>query len=144
MGLRLKGIDSRITLAGPEGVVFAISRIKSFDTEFMREILTEDYMGESTPDFDEVDNGVGLKIEFHLNDPAFFDFIDMVGKRARREIAASTKWTGVSTYNFPDGGRRRIVIPNLFFGAMPVNGKDRKQYISSTVEARARQAFFKS
>jgi len=141
--MRIKGSETNLSFVGPDGPIFAINRVKSHDTEFLGEILVEEYCGEDTPDYDEADMGVRARVLFHPDDPAVFLLYEQIILRRKRQASPTGKFSLASTYNFPDFGRRRVIVPNLFFGDLPMKVGGFKEFVSSEIQMRARKAYFK-
>lgn len=136
---RLKGIDCRIAFAGPDGGEDSLQKFKSFEIVFDGEIILEDYVGEVTPDPDDVSNGIKIKAEVHLNDPAIFDFIQRVENRRRRIAGAGPgKFSIVGRFEFPDGQVRKVLVPDVYFGAFPISVRGRKDYVGTSIDGAAK------
>lgn len=142
--MRMLGRHTKISFIGPDGPLFAINRVKSFDTTFLGEIITEEYVDEDTPDFDEADMGVKIAVTFHPDDPSVLKVYEQIINRRKRDGDSIGKFSAASTYNFRDSGKRRVIIPNLFFGDLPLKSPSFKEFVSSEIEMRARKAYFKT
>lgn len=143
MGLRIKGIEVALIFIGPTGVEETVGKMKSMEINVLGEILTEEYIDEDAPDFDDISMGCEVKCMAHLNDPAFFQLIQRVENRRRRIGSPSGKFSAGGRFLFPDQGTQRIVVPNLFFGDLPIRVGGRKDYVNTEINAKAKQAFFK-
>lgn len=141
--MRLLGSETKLSFIGPDGPIFAINRIKSHDLEFLGEIIIEEYNGEDTPDYDEADMGIRVRLLFHPDDPAVFDLYEQIILRRKRQASPTGKFSLASTYNFRDFGRRRVIVPNLFFGDLPLKSPGFKEFVNSELQMRARKAYFK-
>lgn len=142
--MRIKGSETKLSFTGPAGPIFAINRVKNHDIEFLGEILIEEYSGEDTPDYDEADMGVRVRFLFHPDDPATFELYKQIIERRKRQSSPTGKFSVASSYIFPDFGRRRVIVPNLFFGNLPLKNPGFKEFVNSEIEARARKAYFKN
>lgn len=142
-GLRLKGLECAIVFVGPDGPETSITKFPSFEINILGEILTEEYVDEDAPDFDDVSMGVEIKAKVHFNDPSVFKMIERIENRRRRIGSAVGKFSTGGRFAFPDGGVRRIVVPNIFFGDFPIGVSGRKAYVGTDITAKAKRAFFK-
>ena len=137
---RLKGLDCGIVFAGPDGGEDSLQKFRSFEITFDAEILKEDYIGEDAPDTDDVSNGIGVKAVVVPNDPDVFDFIDRVERRRRRLSSAAGKFSATGRFVFPEGQTRRIVIPDIAWGAFPIKVSGRKEYVNLELDGAAKRA----
>lgn len=114
----LKGQDTEVTYL-VDGTQQDMLRLgKDFSANFDLEKITEHYLGRTTADFDAVFNGCSGDATFHLSSPRVFTFVNAVVAKARaREPGAIINVR--STFNFPMGGRARIVFRDVQFGAIP-------------------------
>ena len=132
--LRIKGQEVIVTVTQNSAIVTAIKNIKNFNVTVKLDQKTEDYLGETAPQFDEVYNGIGVSFSMHLSDPAVFDFITAIMKRAQRREPGLTI-NVKATLNFPNGQKRKIVCNDLFFGNFPIQFGSRTDYGEISVDA---------
>jgi hypothetical protein len=124
---RIKGQEVEVhAISG--GVVQQFLAIKMFDFEGDFKLLEEAYLGQTSNQFDEIFNGVSGNIGIHLAGPAGLDFMLSIKDRAQRRVPGFLV-NIKATFNFPNGQRRRIVFPNVFFGNWPTNVTDRTAYV---------------
>lgn len=132
--LRIKGQDVVITLTANGSIVQAIRNIRNFSVTPKLDQKTEDYLGETSPQFDEVYSGVGVSFSMHMSDPAVFDLVNKVIRRAqRKEIGLQINVK--ATLNFPNGQKRKVVCNDLYFGNFPINFGSRSDYGEISVDA---------
>lgn len=132
-GLRIKGqeVEVRITSAG--ALLATLTAIRSATVEAMTEILTENYLGETTSRKDEIFNGTRGRLEFHLEDGAAFDLVEQVLDRAqRREPGVVVNIAMTAT--FPDGSKKRVLVSDVSFGPLPVGFPSRRDYVTFTID----------
>lgn len=132
--LRIKGQDVVVTLTQNSVILQAIRNIRNFSVTVKLDQKTEDYLGENSPQFDEVYSGVGVSFSMHIADPAVFDMINSVVRRARRQ-ELNVQFNIKATLNFPNGQRRKVVCNDLFFGNFPINFGSRTDYGEISVDA---------
>lgn len=133
MGTRaLKGQDTEISYLVDGTQQDMLKLGKDFSASFDMEKITEHYLGRTTADFDAVFNGCSGDATFHCSKPTVFSFIQVIVAKARsREPGAIVNVR--STFNFPDGGRARIVFRDVQFGAFPFSVPGRVERASIKV-----------
>jgi hypothetical protein len=78
------GQETLVTLTGDGQYIKEVSAIKMASFTFKGEAVKSDYLGQPGPVFDEVNDGVDGKIDFEIDDPAFFDFLTRLIQRKQR------------------------------------------------------------
>jgi len=107
--------------------LLSVNDVRSFEMAFQTEILREGYLGETTDRRDEIFRGIRGRMELHFeNDDVFGLFTSIVNRARRRE--PGVKVNVKATLNFPNGDRPRIIIPNVFFGEIPIAFGSRSDY----------------
>jgi hypothetical protein len=134
MAQRLKGQETRLVVAGPNGVEDGLVDVQSFEAELDVEILEEAFLGEVANRFDDIFNGVGGNMEVQIESRAFVDFIGRVQDRAQRRLPADTKFVITSAFALPNGVRVRLVFEDVFFGPIPIRTPSRKEYTKMRIE----------
>ena len=133
MALRVKGQEVVATFVSANGVEESIADVKSLDIQFDRDSLSEGYIGQTTEQKDDIFKGVSGKIEFHIANAAFLDVTQRINERSRRRLPGEI-FQIVATISFPNGDRRRVVVPNAFFGAIPISTASRDDYVMVTYD----------
>jgi hypothetical protein len=126
--LPIKGQETRFTLTSPKGLEESVTKIKDASFSFDLEIITEQYLGEVSDQFDDIFRGVSVELTIDLSDPKVYDLVDQVIQRAQRRIPASSKFSVMSVLNFPSGQRRRVLFPDLKFAEIPTEFGARDEY----------------
>lgn len=139
MALRLKGQEVAATFVSSQGIEESVADVKSLDIQFDRDILSEGYLGQTTEQKDDIFKGVSGKIEFHVRNEGFLDLTSRINERSRRRLPGEL-FQIVATLTFPNGTSRRIVIPNVFFGATPINTSSRDDYVMVSYDYAAEDA----
>jgi len=132
--LRIKGQEVLLTVTLNGTIVSAIKNVTNFNVTVNLDQKTEDYLGETAPQYDEVFNGISVSFAMHMADPAIFDFMQSIVRRAQRRepgIVVNIK----ATLNFPNGQKRKVVCNDLFFGNFPVQFGSRTDYGEISVDA---------
>lgn len=136
---RIKGQETEVLLVVGGVVQETITDIRNFEMTYQFEIKKEGYLGESTDRRDEVFMGIAARAEYHFENQDIFNLIQSVQDRAQRRVPG-VKINVKTTLNFPNGDRPRVLIPNVFFGNLPMNFPGRTEYGSVTLEMEAASA----
>ena len=134
MAQRIKGQETVIGFTSPDGDQEGLEDVVSFEAELEVETLTEQYLGKTTDDFDDIFHGCSGQMEIHMRTSAYLRFTQKVQDRAQRLTSADGQFTATSTFNFPNGTRARLTFENLFFGALPIKVGGRAQYVTGTIQ----------
>jgi hypothetical protein len=113
-----------------------ISTVRSLELTTQLEILSEQYLGETTNRKDSIFRGMRGRIELHLENDDIFDLQQAVVDKARKR-SAGTKVNIKATLAFPNGDRPRVLIPDCEFGELPLNFGSRSDYGLVTLEFEA-------
>ncbi len=124
---RLKGQEVEVILIVDGTVQDTITDVRSFEIAAKLEIKEEGYLGEKTNRYDEIFNGMRGRIEFHFENDDIFGLITSVVDRAKRRVPG-VQINIKATFNFPNGDRPRVLVPNVSFGEIPINFGSRGDY----------------
>lgn len=142
MGARLMGQETLVTITRNGVLVQALTAIKSASFNFKGEAVKSDYLGQPGPVFDEVNDGVDGKIDFEVDDPAFFELLVLLIER-KQGLPAAQFLVNINTrFNFRTGVRRFCVIPQVSFGDIPLEVPERKQKVRGSLSFMAQGARF--
>lgn len=133
MSQRVKGQEVRVTLTSPFGVETSLTDVQSCEITFLREILTEQYLNETTDRKDDIFKGVSGHMDIHVEDQNVFRFIQGINDRSKRRTAADGVYNVIATLSLPNGDRPRVLLENVFFGEVPINTASREEYVSVTI-----------
>ena len=133
---RIKGQEVQVLLIVGGEPQTTITDIRSFEVTFQTEILKEGYLGETTDRRDEIFRGVAGRMELHFENQDVFKLIQSILDRAQRR-EPGLKINIKATLQFPNGQNPKVVIPDVYFGELPVNFASRSDYgtLSLTFEA---------
>jgi hypothetical protein len=131
MALRIKGQEVSVALTTAAGLQDHIVDIQSVDITFMRDILSEGYIGQGTEQKDDIFNGVEGSFEMHARDGRFLDVAQTINDISRRRLPGE-QIEIACTYNFPQLGSRRIIVPDCKFGEIPISTGGRSDYVMTT------------
>lgn len=136
MGTRLKGQETQVAFVSANGTEESVADVKSCDIEFKRDILSEGYLGQTTEQKDDIFKGVGGKVEFHIRKAASLDLIRRMNEKTKKRLPGE-QFDLVTTLTFPDGEKRRILIPDAKFGSIPISIGSRDDYVAVTFDFEA-------
>jgi hypothetical protein len=126
-GTRAKGQEVEVLIVVNGQVKDTITDVRSFEMEAQLEVLKEGYLGETTDRRDDIYRGVKGKISLHFENSDVLSLMRDLIDRARRRtpgVAVNIK----ASINFPGGQRTRVMLPNVFFGPIPMNFGGRADY----------------
>lgn len=124
---RIKGQEVEIQIVADGTVQSSLNAIQSFESVLKFELKEEHYLGEKSGRYDEIFNGYSLAMDLHISNVDVFDFFQTVTDRAQRRtpgVVVNIK----ATLNFPNGQRRRLMFPDVFFEDIPLNFASRSDY----------------
>jgi len=137
---RIKGQEVAVNFVSvTNGLEASVTDVKSMDVQFDMDILKEGYIGQTTEQADDIFKGISGKVEFHVRQADVFALTQRIIERSKRRLPGESIQI-VATYNFPEGGRRRIVIPDAKFGNIPLSTPSRDDYVTVTFEFAADDA----
>lgn len=139
MSQRIKGQEVEVLVVVNGVPQENTTDVRNFEFEFMTEILKEGYLGETTDRYDSIFRGIRGKFEFHFENNQIFQIIQSIVAKARRRLPG-TRINIKATLQFPNGQRVRVIIPNVEFGALPINFGGRAEYGSLNTEFNASEA----
>lgn len=142
--VRAKGQDVRVTVTSPEGSVDVINEggIKSAEIVFKLKTLDEGYLGEKTNRKDDIFEGVSFSMEAHLTRPQYTDFVTSVVNRSTRRTPGEGVFNVLMSISMGTGLRRRIIVEDCFFGALPFTVGGRDEYVTVKIEGEASSGRF--
>ncbi len=129
MSVRVKGQETQVVVTGADGVETSVADVKSAEFTFERDILSEGYLGQTTEQKDDIFKGLTGKIEFHVRNAEVLDLIFRINEVTRRRLVGE-QFEISTTFNFPDGQRRRVIVPDAKFGSIPIQAPSRDDFVS--------------
>lgn len=132
-GLRLRGQEVVVSVLRNGATVKQLTAaVKSLDLTFEREILEEDYLGQTASSYDDIYKGVAGDMALHTDAPETLDFLAFLNDRSQRRIP-NQQINIKATYNWPNGERRIVVATDCFFGELPFNATGRTEYVEQNL-----------
>lgn len=139
MADRVMGRDVEVLIINGREPVIAVTDIKSAEVTLKLELKSEGYLGQKTNKSDEVYDGVDGKLSIHSGDALVFALLASILDRARRR-APGLKFNVKVTLNYPSGATPRIIIPDVHWGAIPINAAGKNDYVSMDLPFAAEDA----
>jgi hypothetical protein len=120
-------------------VLTEINAVQSFELEFMLDLISEGYLGETTDRKDDIFRGCRGRLTIHMDREGVFDFINAVVRRARTASNEDNliKFQILAQLDFPQGQTLNVTLPDVRFGSVPVNVGDRGSYPTMDIEFEA-------
>lgn len=141
MSQRIKGQEISLNVVLDGAIQDSITDIRNFEVTPKIDILDEQYLGQTTDQFDEIFKGVHGKFDIHFESQDVFLFIQAVVNRARRRTPG-TVVNIKATLNFPNGDRPRVALQNVFFADFPITFGSRSDYGQISMEFSASEVQF--
>lgn len=142
MEKRLKGQETFITIVANGQAQSRINSIKDAEATFYLEIKEDDFLGETSPRFDMIFKGAGLKVTLQINDPQIFTLQQTIIARARRELGPGTRIDMGMTFRFDSGLTGTFIFSDLSFADMPLTTGARDEFTESTLDAKCSEVVY--
>jgi len=137
---RIIGQDVSVNvISSTGGLVLSVQNIKSAEFQYEREVKSEEYLGQTTKKYDAVFGGITGNIEFHQETASIFTMINAINAATRSRSSTAETFNIVGTFRFQDGSRR-VVIPKVQFGAIPISVSGRSEAVSFKLDFSAEDA----
>lgn len=124
---RIKGQETSLIFVVGGEPINELAEVRSFDITGILEIITEGYLGETSDRRDEIFRGTRGSMEIHVSSRKSVELmLQIIDRAARRDpdLVINAK----TTLQFPTGDRLRILVPNIFFGEIPLGFASRGDY----------------
>lgn len=139
--MRIKGQEVTCSVISSAGLEESVADVSSMDINFDRDILSEGFLGQTTEQKDDIFKGISGKIEFHMQTHEPLDLIQRINDKTKRRLPGE-RFQIVATLAFPNGVRRRVVIPDCSFGAIPISIGSREDFVTVTFDYAASDGRF--
>lgn len=136
---RLKGQEISILLIRDGETLDTLTDIRSFEMSFQLEQKDDGFLGETTNRKDSVFNGVTFQMEMHTSNNAVWKLAKDIIDKARRRVPG-VKINIKGAFNYPDGTRVRLLIPDAEFGEIPISAGGRGEFITVRLSGSASEA----
>lgn len=132
----LQGQDVTLRISQDGAIVDSLAGITS--CEVVLDVSAEqlDFLGETSPRFEEVSGGVTINLDIRHRDPAYLRLMQAIQDRAEHkrpglEFSASMKLA------FPNGRRPVVLIRDLAWNSPNLNSGGRREFTTSRLTAKA-------
>lgn len=129
---RLRGQETSVIIVADGQILKTITKIQSTEVNTEVKILEEGYLGETVNRYDEILIGYNGKIKFHVDNPDFVDFIQLLTERAARRREFKVNIT--TTFSFANGQTRRAQLQDVAFGDIPLSAGGRAEYVQASLD----------
>jgi hypothetical protein len=136
MAQRIKGQEVEVLFIIDGEVQDSLVDVRSFEVAAKLEMKEEGYLGEKTNRYDEIFSGMRGRMELHFESEDVFGVFQSIIDRAKRRTPG-TQINIKATLNFPNGERPRVLIPDAFFGEIPINFGSRADYGAISLDFQA-------
>lgn len=131
MGTRLKGQDAVIDIivdGKPDGNV---GPWKSCEVTLLMEVLEEEFLGETTKQYDEIFDGCEITLEGNVLAQQYFRLVDKIVRRARYQTGGIVQLDIQQTFVFSSGYVLPYKFKDVKFGNIPINVSARRDFVTS-------------
>ncbi len=127
----MKGQEVRVDfVSATQGIEPGVAGVvKSLEMQWDIEGLSEGYLGALTEEKDNIFTGISGNLEMNLRTADAFSLADRV-KLASQLRTPGEEFQLISTYNFPLGGTRRFILPDVKLSNVNVGSPSRKDYVN--------------
>ena len=133
---RLKGQNTVISILKDGELQARIDSITSTEVTFEMEILTDDFLGDTSERYDTVYNGYSVSIEAQMSNAQIIDLSDSIVNRARNRTGGVSRIDVATTFFFDEGDVRTFSLIDLQFESIPFSSGGRKDFTTVKLSAK--------
>lgn len=130
---RIKGQEVQILIIRAGALEDTLTDIQNFNLEVQLRTLSMGYLGEKNNRKDDVYDGIKFDMELHIHTEDYFTFLGAILDRARRNTP-DVQFNITGVFSFPNGDTPTLLLPDVHFGAQPINIGSRGDYIKIKLE----------
>lgn len=135
---RIRGEQVQFRMTKGQALIRTMTAVKSLTLTAQIETTSRGYLNETTERKDEIYKGVTLDVAFDVESPDAFDLIRTIVDRAKnRTFSGDVQISCTAVFTFPGGIRRRITIPDVKSGPIPIAVASREEYVGQTLSLAA-------
>ena len=138
MSDRIKGQEVALSITVDGALQTTIDTIQSAEMEFELDLLEEGYLGETSDRVDSIYKLMRVNLEGHVSNRGYVELADAIVQRAQRRAGAAIRIDVVGTFRFPDDTTMSILIPDVYFEAIPLSVGGRAEFVGFTLAGKAR------
>lgn len=132
---------SAIVTSNPGGLETGLNDVSACEIQMDMETMSEGFLGQNTERKDAIFTGVSGNIEFQSGSAAVMSLIERIKVKQQARTAGGIVFNVIGTFRFSDG-TRRVIIPDVAFGALPITVSSRKDYVKFKVDFTADDCSF--
>jgi hypothetical protein len=130
MANRIKGQDVTISVVNNGVPVSFIKDVRNFELTPKFEKLEEQYLGQTSKQYDNIFHGVDFKMDLHLEQSTAFDFVKAIKEAAQSRGSATASSVNITaSLLFPGGQAKDVVLNSCYFEDMPFSIGGRSEYV---------------
>lgn len=139
---RVLGQQVSPVLVFPDRTIVEFGPIMSMSLNFVSEMPKQGYLGERADRYDEIYKGIEGKLDAHLDNPKYFDFVAQILLRQQRLKVFVINLQ--APIQFSNGATRRALVPDISvnLGNLDVGG--RAEYVKHSLDFGASYMFVKT
>lgn len=131
---RVRGEQVQFRISKGGVLLRTLTAVKSMTFTALVEMISRGYLGETTERKDEIYKGVSIDAAFDVESPDAWDLISAIRDRAvARRYDTTTIITCSFTGVFAGGVKRRMTIPDVKSGNLPIAVASREEYVGQTL-----------
>lgn len=135
---RLKGQEVSIRIVSGGNVETSIDSVSVFNEQVALELKEAGYLGETVNRFDEILNGFGGDMEFHVATASWNNLVESIIARATR-AQPDLVFNVIRTDFFPNGDSAIYTYQDVKWGSVPTTISSRGDYVKGRVEFRCEE-----
>lgn len=129
--LRIKGQETQVRIIQSGRILSTITAIESWTWTPEFDLIMSEFIGETSPRFDEIFKGSSFEVTFQPEDSAFLLLLQVLRDRAqRRTTQAGNRIDARFSFTFEGGKTPYVVLPDLKFSSAPVTAGGRDQFVN--------------
>lgn len=132
---RLKGQEISIRVVQASNLITSIDAISAFNDTIALELKEEGYLGETVNRFDEILNGFGGDMEFHVTRADWNELTQAIIDRATR-LTPDLIFNVIRTDFFPNSDSAIYTYRDAKWGPIPTSVASRGDYVRPRMEFR--------
>ncbi len=125
---RIKGQEVSVLITRDGALEDTLTDIIDFNVELEMEIKSQGFLGEKTNRKDDIFNGAKFDLTLQLHKQDWFNFSAAIVARAKRETP-DVVFNITAVFSFPNGETPSRLLPDVKFGAIPINVTSRGDYV---------------
>jgi hypothetical protein len=134
--INVKGQEGQLRFIKGGEIVDVFTNVRSWNMHSQMSIISTGYIGEKTNRRDEIYNGTKGSCVIHFNKGSIFTRFRELIDRAKKQIS-DFKVNAVFIMNFADGTTKKILVPDIKFGEIPLSFGARENYGEITLDFEA-------